>query len=257
MIENADFIARVAAARAELALRQAELRRIINGARPQERMEAAAAVAEAHAVMQNAEAEQQRRHQLLREGLVSRADADDADRAARVAQARLDAARHRAALIEADAREEDRARADSEVGLARARLEEAQALHEKTFIRAPVDGIVLRRHRKAGESVSTLFDSPVVTLADERVRRVRVDVDETDVARVAVGQSAYVIADAFGDRRFPGRVIRVGQLLGRKNVRTDEPTARVDTKVLETLIELEGGRELPLGLRVQAFIVHR
>ncbi len=257
VIENTDFVARVAAARAELGQKRAELRRIINGARPQERLEAAAAVAEADAVMQNAKGEQQRRHQLIREGVVSRAEADDADRAARVAQARLDAARHRAALIESDAREEDRARAESDVSLARAHLEEAQALHEKTVIRAPIDGIVLRRHRKTGESVSTLFDSPVATVADDHVRRVRVDVDETDVARVAVGQPAYVVADAFGDRRFPGRVIRVGQLLGRKNLRTDEPSEHVDTKILETLIELEGGRELPLGLRVQAFIIHR
>jgi hypothetical protein len=102
--------------------------------------------------------------------------------------------------------------------------------------------------------VSTQFESPVVTLADDRVRRVRIDVDETDVARVAVGQKAYVTADAFGDRRFAGRVVRIGELLGRKNVRTDEPTERVDTKVLETLVEPEDGRELPFGLRVQAFI---
>jgi len=114
--------------------------------------------------------------------------------------------------------------------------------------------VVLRRHRRAGESVSTQFDSPIVTLADDRVRRVRVDVDEADVGRIAVGQAAYVTADAFGDRRFPGTVVRIGQLLGRKNVRTDEPTERVDSKILETLVELEDGRELPFGLRVQAFI---
>ena len=122
------------------------------------------------------------------------------------------------------------------------------------MIRSPIDGVVLRRHRRAGESVSTQFDSPIVTLADDRVRRVRVDVDEADIGRIAVGRSAYVTADAFGDRRFPGKVVRVGQLLGRKNVRTDEPTERVDTKVLETLVELTDGRELPFGLRVQAFI---
>jgi HlyD family secretion protein len=138
--------------------------------------------------------------------------------------------------------------------MARARLDEARAQYDKTFIRSPIAGIILRRLRQPGESISTLFDSPVVTLANDRIRRVRVDVDETDVAGVAVGQPAYVTADAFGDRRFPGRVVRVGQSLGRKNVRTDEPTEKVDTKVLETLVELEDGRELPLGLRVQAFI---
>ena len=61
-------------------------------------------------------------------------------------------------------------------------------------------------------------------------------------------------ADAFGGRRFTGTVVRIGQVLGKKNVRTDEPTERVDTKVLETLIELQDGHELPLGLRVQAFV---
>jgi HlyD family secretion protein len=257
VIDNRDFRARVASAEAELRLREAELRRVVNGARAQERQEAAAALVEAEAVLQHAITEQQRQHNLLEAGASPRADADAADRAARVARARVDAARERLDLINADAREEDRARAESEVSLARARLDEARAQYDKTFIRSPIDGVILRRLRQSGESVSTQFDSPVVTLANDRVRRVRVDVDETDVADIAMGQPAYVTADAFGERRFPGRVVRVGQSLGRKNVRTDEPTERVDTKVLETLVELEDGRELPLGLRVQAFIARR
>jgi len=38
-------------------------------------------------------------------------------------------------------------------------------------------------------------------------------------------------------------------------VRTDEPTEKVDTKILETLVELDAGLELPDGLRVDAYIV--
>jgi HlyD family secretion protein len=255
IIDNGDYRARVASAQAELSMRDAERRRVINGARTQERQEAAAALTEAEAVLENAHAEHARRQNLLQERVISRAEAEDTERAERVARARVDAARQRFELIDADAREEDRARAESDVSLARARLEEARAIYEKTLIKAPIDGVILRRHRKAGESVSTQFDSPIVTIADDRVRRVRVDVDETDVARLEVGRRAYVTADAFGDRRFPGRVVRIGQLLGRKNVRTDEPTERIDTKILETLVELDDGHELPLGLRVQAFIV--
>jgi HlyD family secretion protein len=257
VIDNSDFKARVASAEAELSLRAAELRRVLNGARAQERQEAAASLAEAEAVLHNAKTDQQRRTNLLADGVVSKAEAEDADRAERVAGARAEAARQRFDLITADAREEDRSRARSEVNLAKARLEEARAQLEKTFVRAPIDGVILRRHRKAGEAVSTQFESPIVTMADDHVRRVRVDVDEADVAGVAVGQKAYVTADAFGDRRFTGHVVRVGQLLGRKNIRTDQPSERVDTKVLETLVELEDGRELPLGLRVQAFIVRK
>lgn len=49
--------------------------------------------------------------------------------------------------------------------------------------------------------------------------------------------------------------MQVGEQLGRKNVRTDEPTEHVDTKILETLLELEGNVRLPMGLRVDAYIV--
>lgn len=254
VIDNGDYKARVASAEAELAEREAARQRVVNGARQQERDAAAATLAEARAVLDNARADRARRDNLLRERVVSRAEADEAERAERVAAARVEAAQQRLDLIEAGSRSEDKARALADVGLARARLDEARAIYEKTRIRAPIDGVVLRRHRRAGESVSTQFDSPIVTLADDRVRRVRVDVDEADVGRIAVGQAAYVTADAFGDRRFPGTVVRIGRLLGRKNVRTDEPTERVDSKILETLVELEDGRELPFGLRVQAFI---
>lgn len=256
-IENAEHAARVSQAEAELALREAESRRVRNGARDQERKEAVAAVAEAEAVLDHARADLARLRQLASERVISQQELDRGEQSARVAQARVDAAKERADLIAADAREEDQMRADAEVALAKARLTEARALLAKTTITSPIDGIVLRRHRKAGESVSTQFDSPILTVADRSRVRVRVDVDETDVAKLAVGQRAYVTADAYGDRPFHGRVVRIGQILGRKNFRTDEPTERVDTKILETLLELDEGHELPLGLRVQAFLSAR
>lgn len=254
VIENADYRARVASAEASLGLRRAEALRAHNGAREQERRDAAAALREAEAVLSNASLDVGRRRDLFREVVISRAELDDSEKQLKVAQARVDSARERVSLLDAGTRQEDLASADADVALARAALDEARALVEKTFVRSPIDGVVLRRHHRVGESVSTQFDSPIVTLADRSRVRVRVDVDEADVARLREGQSAYVTADAFGDRRFPGHVIRVGQMLGRKNVRTDEPTERVDTKILETLVELDDGGQLPLGLRVQAFI---
>ena len=74
------------------------------------------------------------------------------------------------------------------------------------------------------------------------------------MAKIRVGQRASVTAAAYGGQKFLGRVIRVGQVLGRKNVRTEEPAERVDTKILETLVELDPGQRLPLGLRVDAFL---
>jgi len=67
--------------------------------------------------------------------------------------------------------------------------------------------------------------------------------------------TAYVTADAFGDRRFAGRLVRVGRMVGKKNIRTDEAKERTDAKILEVLIELADSRTLPPGLRVNAFMM--
>jgi HlyD family secretion protein len=147
--------------------------------------------------------------------------------------------------------------AEADLKLAQGQLAEAQARYEKTFIRSPIDGTVLRQHHRDGESVSnsSTVPDPILTIGDRKSLRVRVDVDETDVSKVREGQRAYVTADAFGKQKFWGHVVRVGQQLGPKNVHTDEPAEKVDTKILETLVELDPGSDLPDGLRVDAFIV--
>src|SRR5713101_7465947 len=253
-IENDDYRARVAAAEAELAQREAELLRTVNGARTQERREAEASMQAAKAVLDNSKSEAERRRGLADRNVISRDEADRYERAYQVARAQHEQAAQHFALIDAEAREEDRAHAQAAVATARAQLAEARAFLEKSTIRAPINGVILRELRHGGESVSTQFDSPVITMADDSVLRVRLDVDESDVSKLKVGQRAYVTAEAYGAHKFWGHVIRVGRILGKKNVRTDEPSEHVDTKILETLVELEPGQQLPLGLRVDSFV---
>jgi len=253
-LENEDYIARVAEAEAALAQRRAEWERTINGARSQERQAAKATLEAAKAVVENAKREADRRRMLAEHQTISRDEAERYDRAYRVAQAEYERAEQEFSLVDAEAREEDRRKAEAAVRSAEAQLAEARAYLEKTYIRCPLDGVVLRKFRHAGESVSTQFDSPVVTVADNSSLRVKLDVDEADVARLFVGQPAFVTAEAYGAQKFTGQVIRVGKILGRKNVRTDEPSERVDTKILETLMQLDPGQSLPLGLRVDAYI---
>lgn len=254
VLQNGEYLARVDLAQATLRERQAQLERLCNGARVEEKREAEALLREAEAQSAIARTERDRRQTLLDRGAVSRSEFDLAARDVETSRARVDAARERFAVVRTQTRAEDLKRAEAEIASAEAMLAEARAMVEKTYIRAPVDGRILRRYRKTGESVSGSGDTPVVSLGDLRMLRVRVDVDETDVARLHVGQAGWVTADAYGDRRFTGKVVRIGQALGRKNVRTGEPTERVDTKILETLLELDPGQSLPIGLRVDAFL---
>jgi HlyD family secretion protein len=255
---NDDYRAQVESAEAEVQQKEAELRKVVNGARTQERREALSTVEEARAVMNNAQAEMVRRQKLFAAGVIAREEADRYVKDYEVAKARYEEMSHHHDLVAADAREEDRAMAKADLQLAKAKLGESRAVLEKTYIRAPIDGTVLRKYHRAGESVSNSSSNPdpIFTIGDKRALRVRMDVDEADVSKLRLGQPAYVTADAYGNKRFPGHVVRIGQELGRKNVRTDEPTERVDNKILETLVELDRGVELPVGLRVNAFIVN-
>lgn len=256
VLENADLKAQILTAAAQVKQNEAELRKTINGARAQERREALSTVQENSAILENARAEMERHNQLFAAGIISREENERYAREFQVAKARFDEAQQHHALIDDKTREEDVAAAQAALELAKAQLTEAQARYEKTLIRSPIQGVVLRKHHRSGESVSnsSTVPDPIVTIGDNSVLRVRVDVDETEVAKVKLGQPAYVTADAYGSQKFLGHVVRVGNELGRKNIRTDQPTEKVDTKILETLVQLDPGTNLPDGLRVDAYI---
>uniref|UniRef100_I2Q4L6 Multidrug resistance efflux pump n=1 Tax=Desulfovibrio sp. U5L TaxID=596152 RepID=I2Q4L6_9BACT len=250
-----ELTARVDAAEQTLAAREAALAKVLAGARDMERKEAQAAVEEAQAVLDVAKVEHERRRQLLSKEVLSKEEADRAEREYKVATERLDASRQHFRLVDDPAREEDIKRAMAEEAEARARLAEAQALAEKASIRSPIDGVVLRKHRRAGEMVSVSFDTPVVTVGDISRLRIRADVDERDIGRVAVGQKVRLMAEAYGERTFTGTVSRIAKILGRKNIRTDDPAEKNDTRILETLIDIDPPAELPVGLRMDVFIL--
>ena len=282
VLENSDYEAAIRTARANIeTLRRgrdtararveqaaADRTRIQNGARTEERREARADFEQTLPNIENARSELERRRKLYATGDVSREDLERSVTAFENAQKRSTAAKEKYSVINADARRDDLSRADAAIRIAdsqiaefdaqiseaETRLHAAQANLEKTIVRSPISGVVLRKRLKDGESVSPENPTGIVTLADVSALRVRVDLDETDVAKVRENQTAYVTADAFGSRRFAARVIKIGQILGRKNFRTDRPTERVDTKILEVMLELAPGQKLPLGLRVDAFI---
>jgi hypothetical protein len=80
------------------------------------------------------------------------------------------------------------------------------------------------------------------------------DVDERDLQRVAVGASAVLRASALGEAEVPATVAEIGRRMGRKNIRTDDPIERNDTKVLEVVLDVTGSAPLVIGQRVLVFV---
>lgn len=143
---------------------------------------------------------------------------------------------------------------EAAVKSASARLSQANAVLERLKIRSPIGGEVLQIRVRPGEFYSPSTTEPLLVVGDMSERQVRIDVDERDIGRIKLGTSAYVTADAFPKQKFAGRVVEIGRRMGRKNIRTDDPKERVDTKILEVLVALENAPKLVAGQRVVAYV---
>jgi ABC exporter DevB family membrane fusion protein len=238
------------------AARQARVR-LLRGSRLEDRERADAESAQAEAVVTQAEAQYQRAAQLFAERVLSAAERDELRRNLDVARAQLLAARKRAELVKAPPLPEEAAKADAEVRSAEQRVRVVRQTLEKTLVRSPIDGTVLRTTLRPGESFSTFVPRPILSVADTSRLRVRAEVDERDVGRIHVGQAVRIRGDAWTGDALPGRVARLGAQMGRKTVRTGEPSEKGDRDVLEVLVDLD--RQDPrlfVGLRVTALFLN-
>jgi HlyD family secretion protein len=100
------------------------------------------------------------------------------------------------------------------VNMARASVREARDNLAKTVIEAPMSGRVTRLNVERGETavVGTMNNpgSLLLTIADLSVMEAVVEVDETDVPEIAIGDSTVVTIDAFRGQEFHGRVTKIG-----------------------------------------------
>lgn len=92
----------------------------------------------------------------------------------------------------------------------RAQLAQARDNLERTTIRSPIDGVVIKLDVKPGEAVITgttnIPGSTLAVIADPSVMLTEVRVDEADIAKVILGQAASIYTAAFPDTALPGIV---------------------------------------------------
>jgi HlyD family secretion protein len=128
----------------------------------------------------------------------------------------LDQAENTVKLREADLREREQAISTQEqrIRQAQAGLSDAQLNLSKARIESPLDGIVTRRSIEQGEMVviGTMNNAGTVllTIADMSVIEAEVEVDETDIPTVQLGQRAKVTIDAITGKEYFGKVTEIG-----------------------------------------------
>ncbi len=165
---------------------------------------------------------------------------DDRDYRAAVAQA--DAAIHTAeanlALHEADLRRisalherhiVSRADLDTSVNRAavdratvaqlHAQLDQAKVQLDYTVLRAPRDGVVLAKNKEVGEiAVPGGFEGAgdLIRMANLEDLRAEIDINESDLHRIQMGQDAEVVPDAYPDRAYAARVVKLYPQVNRQ-----------------------------------------
>jgi HlyD family secretion protein len=124
----------------------------------------------------------------------------------------------------------------------RAGLESARYDLSKVRIESPIDGIVTRRNIQEGETavIGTMNNAGTVllTLADMSVIQAEVEVDETNIPNVQLGQSAKVTIDALPDKTFKGHVSEIGNSpIQSTNTQQSSTTQATNFKVVVVLDE--------------------
>jgi RND family efflux transporter MFP subunit len=183
---------------------------------------ARAHVAELEADLRFLQLEQARQKRLLELGAVNQRSFDDADSKAKLAQARVDAAR--------------------------AQVAQQEAVLAKLVIRAPFSGTVVERDANPGELL--VAGSKLLRLVDLDRVRIEAEVDEYDLARLRLGSAARVEAEGMPGS-WQGRVEEVPAAVAQRTLKALDPARPTDIRVALVKIALVGKAPFKLGQRVE------
>jgi multidrug resistance efflux pump len=203
-------------ARANVRQAQAQL-----GLSPNEKFDIndVAEVRNAKANLDLAELEANRASRLLESGDLSRSLYDQRktqrDQARAAYQTALNGANQRFAAIRTAEAQVSTAEAGvkaarSAVGAAQAQVASAQKAVNDTYVRSPISGYVSDKVADVGEYISpSAPNTKIATIVRTSVLRLRIDVPEQSIGKVATGQSISLQVSAFPDRNFSGTVVRM------------------------------------------------
>ncbi|MCD6073869.1 MAG: hlyD [Rhodospirillales bacterium] len=204
VLDDRPYMDALDVAAADLAAREADLKKFSGGSRPQEIAQARANVAEREATLKNAENLVERRQALVKNGTISREAFEDSVRARDEARARLQSMRETMKLVTAGFREEDIAVATAQLAAAQARVDSAKTSLADTQLYAPESGVILSRVREPGAIVAAGATAYTVSLTDPVW--IRTYVAETRLGHVAPGMKVEVFTDTSPNKPYSGQV---------------------------------------------------
>lgn len=148
----------------------------------------------------------------------------------------------------------DRAIRDRDAALARrdtasATVRKLEAMVDKTSIFAPINGVVLSRLVQPGETVKE--NSPLIKMADLTRTRIEAEVDEFDTGRIHIGDKVTIRAEGYDSQKWAGRVEEIPDSVVGRQLKPQDPTKPIDTRVLLAKVAFGEKTPLKLGQKVE------
>jgi HlyD family secretion protein len=171
----------------------------------------------------------ERAQQMAKDGVVSASQLDDAQKNYELAANKQQLGRANESIAEAKLRQ-----AQAQVSQAKALLEQTEQEYRNSTILSPIDGTVLSRDVEVGDAVSSILvlgssATLVMTLGDMHEVYVKGKVDESDIAKVYLGQAARIKVESYKDRTFNGKVTKISPMgVEKDNVTTFEVRVSID-----------------------------
>ena len=135
------------------------------------------------------------------------------------------------------------------IGVAETQLNEARYRLEQTIVRAPVNGVIVRRYANPGTGASTLNVTPMFDLEPAGARIVRAEVTESALPLVRIGQPVKIVPESDQSKVYSGEVLREAAVFGARKLQSDDPSERTDERVVEVVVSANDAPFL-IGQRV-------
>jgi HlyD family secretion protein len=251
-LDERPFQDSVAAAKASVAARQADLDKLVAGPRAAEIAQARATVAEREADLANAKLAFDRTQELRQKGNAPQSTLDQTLAARDMAQARLEADRHALELLLEGSRAEDIAAGRANLAAAQADLATAETSLADATLAAPADGIILSRVAEPGAIMAPSSVAYVLSLT--RPVWIRAYVAEPDLGRVHPGLIVEVVTDTRPDRPYRARVGFVSPVAEFTPKTVQTPELRTDLVYRLRIIVDEPDDALRQGMPVTVLV---
>jgi HlyD family secretion protein len=203
-LDDIDLKQEVNLRRAELDAAKASLKELHAGFRPEEIQEATATLARTKAEEERYKKDFERQEGLFQKEVISQRELEATRMSYETANAKVREAEQQLTLRKKGFRAEQIEQGEAKLQQAQQALDIAETRLGYATIVSPFDGLVLSKSIEPGEYVSA--GTPIVTIGQMNNVWLRAYIDETDLGRVHVGQSAKVRTDSYPNKTYPGQI---------------------------------------------------